>query len=77
MLGFHRATGAGYRFLAEQVLVLDKINPQVAARIVAPFTRWQHYDESRQEKMKQALQQIMHSEALSKDVYEIVSKSLK
>ncbi|MBF6058697.1 MULTISPECIES: aminopeptidase N [Thiomicrorhabdus] len=76
LLGFHRSDGAGYQFLAEQVLNLDAINPQVAARIVAPFTHWKRYDASRQVMMKQALQTIADCNTLSKDVYEIVSKSL-
>ena len=76
MLGFHRANGEGYDFLAEQVLKLDNINPQVAARMVAPFTHWKHLDEARQMKMKNALQTLLDSGSLSKDVYEIVSKSL-
>ncbi len=76
LLGFHRQNGNGYEFLAEQVLKLNKINPQVAARIVAPFTHWKHLDGDRQLLMKQALQTIIESSDLSKDVYEIVSKSL-
>lgn len=76
MLGFHQANGEGYRFLAEQVVKLNRINPQVAARIVAPFTHWKRYDKKRQDMMKLALQSILNSENLSKDVYEIVSKSL-
>jgi aminopeptidase N len=76
LMGFHRADGQGYAFLAEQVLKLDRINPQVAARIVAPFTHWKRYDERRQAQMREALQRIYHEAGLSKDVYEIVSKSL-
>ena len=76
LLGFHRLDGQGYVFLAEQVLKLDRINPQVAARIVAPFTHWQRYDETRRAHMKSALTQILNHPNLSKDVYEIVSKSL-
>ena len=76
LLGFHRKDGLGYQFLAEQVIQLDKLNPQVAARIVAPFTHWQRYDESRREKMHSALNLILASSDLSKDLYEIVSKSL-
>ena len=76
MLGFHRQDGKGYEFLAEQVLKLDRINPQVAARMVAPFTHWHHLDLDRQQKMKSALQMMMDTGSLSKDVYEIVSKSL-
>ncbi|WP_321324363.1 aminopeptidase N [Thiomicrorhabdus sp.] len=76
MLGFHRIDGEGYTFLSQQVIKLDAINPQVAARIVAPFTHWQRYDTQRQEMMKQALNSILKTDNLSKDVYEIVSKSL-
>jgi len=76
LLGFHRASGEGYQFLAEQVIKLDAINPQVAARMVAPFTHWKHYDVERQSMMKSSLELILQTENLSKDVYEIVSKSL-
>ena len=76
LLGFHRKDGLGYQFLAEQVIQLDQLNPQVAARIVAPFTHWQRYDESRKQMMRSALKRILASSGLSKDVYEIVSKSL-
>jgi len=76
LLGFHRANGEGYEFLADSVIKVDQLNPQVAARIVAPFTHWQRYDKQRQAYMKTALQRILGQEGLSKDVYEIVSKSL-
>ena len=76
MLGFHKSNGDGYMFLAEQVVKLDSINPQVAARIVAPFTHWKRYDDVRSHLMKEALNVIISNENLSKDVYEIVSKSL-
>ncbi|MGM0541757.1 MAG: aminopeptidase N [Pseudomonadota bacterium] len=76
LLGFHRKDGLGYQFLAEQVIQLDKINPQVAARVVTPFTHWQRYDESRREKMHSALNLILTSSNLSKDLYEIVARSL-
>lgn len=76
LLGFHRENGDGYQFMADQVIKLDQINPQVAARMVAPFTHWKRIDEGRQQKMKFALERILQTEHLSKDVYEIVSKSL-
>ncbi|WEJ63334.1 aminopeptidase N [Thiomicrorhabdus lithotrophica] len=76
MLGFHQPDGEGYHFLAEQIMKLDAINPQVSARIVAPFTHWQHFDGERQTLMKKALQSILDNDNLSKDTYEIVSKSL-
>ena len=73
---FHAADGAGYRFLGEQVLALDKLNPQIASRIVAPFSTWKQFDSARQGLMKEQLVRIRDTEGLSKDVWEIVSKSL-
>ena len=73
---FHAANGAGYEFLAEQVLLLNKMNPQIAARLVQNMSRWRRYDEKRQLLMKQQLERILANEELSKDVYEIASRSL-
>ncbi|SHI50542.1 aminopeptidase N [Malonomonas rubra DSM 5091] len=72
---FHRGDGAGYRFLADQVLLLDQKNPQVAARMAGPFTRWKRLEPHRRELMKAELVRMQAAE-LSKDLYEIVSKSL-
>ena len=76
LVNFHRADGAGYRFLADQVIVLNKLNPQIASRLLAPLTRWRKYDASRQGLMKTELERILASGELSSDVYEVVSKSL-
>ncbi len=73
---FHQATGEGYIFLADQVITLNGLNPQVAARMVAPLIQWRRYDESRQQLMKQQLQRILDTPELSKEVYEVVSKGL-
>jgi aminopeptidase N len=73
---FHEASGAGYRFLTDQVIALDKINPQMAARLVSALSRWNRYDAQRQALMKAALKRILATPDTSKDVYEIVSKSL-
>ncbi|MFK5914081.1 MAG: aminopeptidase N [Woeseiaceae bacterium] len=73
---FHNITGSGYTFLADQVLTLDAMNPQIAARLVQNFSRWRRYDEMRQQLMKQQLERIIKEEGLSKDVFEIVSRSL-
>lgn len=75
-LHFHAANGQGYQFLADQVIALNSINPQVASRMVAALTQWQRFDEARQCLMKEALKRIMNTENISKDVYEIASKSL-
>ena len=73
---FHREDGAGYRLLREQIMLLDQRNPQVAARMAGPFTRWKKLEPKRRELMKAELQQ-MQGEKLSKDLYEIVNKSLQ
>jgi aminopeptidase N len=73
---FHAADGAGYAFLADQVLALDALNPQVAARMARGFDRWKKFDDSRKEKAKAQLERIRSAEGLSKDVAEIVTKAL-
>ena len=73
---FHQENGRGYQWLASQIQALDKSNPQVAARLLTPLVRWQQFAEPFQSKMHQALQQIANTKELSKDVFEIVSKSL-
>ncbi|KUJ75517.1 aminopeptidase N [Thiomicrospira sp. XS5] len=77
MKAFHDASGGGYDLLAEEVLKMDKINPQVAARLVTAFTAWKRFKGHRQAKMHAALQGIAADKTLSKDVYEIVSTSLE
>lgn len=75
-LGFHRADGKGYQFLAKQIILLDGVNPQLAARLIAPLSRWRKYDPQRQQLMKSALEFIKLSGDLSKDVSELLDKSL-
>ena len=75
-VNFHAIDGSGYQFLAEQILVLDKLNPQIAARQLGAFNSWRQYDAHRQELMKNALDSIAQSSDLSADVYEIVTKYL-
>lgn len=68
--------GSGYRFLADQVIRLNSMNPQVAARMARCFTRWRKYDKTRQDQMEVELRKIMSTEGLSKDVFEIVNNCL-
>jgi len=75
-LHFHAANGQGYQFLADQIIALNTINPQVASRMAGALTSWRRYDESRQALMKAQLERIMTTEDISKDVYEVASKSL-
>ncbi|MCK4864446.1 MAG: aminopeptidase N C-terminal domain-containing protein, partial [Gammaproteobacteria bacterium] len=71
------ADGSGYEFLADQVLALDAMNPQIAARLIQSMSRWRRYDEKRQGLMKTQLERIVGHKGLSKDVYEITSRSLE
>ena len=74
---FHAADGSGYRFLADRILELDPLNPQVAARMASPFTRWRRYDAARRAGMKTQLERLRdRGDALSGDVAELVLKSL-
>jgi aminopeptidase N len=73
---FHAADGSGYAFLADQVIRLDPLNPQVAARMARAFDRWKRFDPQRQAKAKAALERIRDSKGLSRDVAEIVTKAL-
>lgn len=76
-VNFHAADGSGYEFMGDAVLRVDKINRQVAARMVGAFTSWRRFDAQRQELMKAQLQRIVGSEGLSENVFEIASKSLQ
>jgi aminopeptidase N len=73
---FHAASGAGYRFLGERVIEIDPVNPQIAARLLQAIARWRRFDSARQGLMRAELERILEVEDLSKDVYEVASKSL-
>ena len=76
-VNFHRGDGAGYAFLADHVIALDPINPQVAARLSHAFGLWRRYDAPRQAMMQRELERIAAVPGLSRDVYEIVSSTLR
>ncbi len=73
---FHASDGSGYEFLADQILEIDKFNPQVAARMVPPLGRWRRFDAARQTLMKTQLERIAGMTQISRDVAELVMKSL-
>lgn len=73
---FHAANGEGYEFLANVVQQLDPLNPQIAARMLTPLISWKRYDVKRQALMRKQLEIIAGNKKLSKDVYELVTKSL-
>jgi aminopeptidase N len=75
-LRFHDASGRGYAFLSQFVRTIDAFNPQIAARMLTPLTRWRRQDPPRQVLMRQELQRVLDREGCSKDVFEIASKAL-
>ncbi len=75
-LCFHHHSGAGYQVLGRYIEKLDAMNPQIAARMCIPLTRWKRYDAVRQKQMKMQLQRLLALPELSNDVSELVSKSL-
>ena len=75
-LHFHAADGSGYRWVAEQLVALDRLNPQVASRLARAFDRWKKYDSQRQAHARAALEKVRDAEGLSSNVGEVVSRAL-
>jgi aminopeptidase N len=74
---FHAAGGAGYRFLADNLIALDRLNPQTAAKLLPPLGRWRRFDDVRAGLMKAELERILAAPGLSKDLFEQASRSLE
>ncbi len=72
---FHAADGSGYTFYAEQIRRLDDLNPQTAARLATPLSRWQRYDAPRQQAMGAALKMLASKPRLSRDLAEVIQRS--
>ncbi len=73
---FHDLSGEGYRFLTQQIIAVDTFNPQIAARLVAPFINWKKYDLIRQHLIKEQLEKLLFLDNISNDLYEIVKKTV-
>ncbi len=73
---FHAVDGSGYHFWAEQVIALNATNPQLAARLARSLDRWRKFAPAAQKKMRTALQRVAATPKLSKDVLEVITKSL-
>jgi aminopeptidase N len=73
---FHAGNGQGYAFLADAILELNAINPQVASRMVTPLTAWRKVEVIRQALMKAQLKRIIETKDISNDVFELANKSL-
>ena len=77
LVNFHNPDGSGYEFLKKRILTLHSRNPQVAARLMTPLTRWKKFPEPNSSQMREALQVIADEQGLVKDIYEIAIKSLQ
>jgi aminopeptidase N len=73
---FHQASGEGYQLIGDLILALDPINPQTAARFIAPLGRWRRIEPGRAALMKAQLERIVAQPGLSKDTFEQASTSL-
>jgi aminopeptidase N len=74
--GFHNIDGTGYKFVADYLIKLNEVNPQVAARIITPLIQWQKVDKTRQQLMQHQLMRIGDTKGLSNDLFEKITKSL-
>ena len=73
---FHAADGFGYRLLADQLIALDRLNPQTAAKLLPPLARWRRFEPGRAGLMRAELARIVAQPGLSRDLFEQASKSL-
>ena len=76
-VAFHRPDGAGYRWVSDKLAALDQINPQISARIATTFRSWRSFEPSRRAKIEETLRQLSEIKQLSKDLQDIVDRSLK
>jgi aminopeptidase N len=76
LAGFHAADGSGYKLMADVTITLNAINPQVASRIATSFRSWKQYDETRSMQAAGEMRRILATPGLSRDVYEIISRTL-
>ena len=74
---FNRDDGAGYQFVGEQVLAIEKFNPQIAARLLNAFRSWRALEPERRRMARKVLQGVAKTEGLSRDVYEIAGKMIE
>ncbi len=76
-LQFNRPDGAGYAFLADKVLEIDPLNPQIAARLLGAFRSWRSLEPGRQAQARIALDRVASAADLSRDCREIVSRMVE
>jgi aminopeptidase N len=73
---FNEASGRGYKFVADMIIAADRLNPQMAARLVPALGKWRRFEPKRSALMREQLERIVASSGLSRDTFEQASKSL-
>ena len=76
-VNFHAKDGSGYEFLADQILLLNELNPQIASRLCGALTHFKRYDDQRRDQMLVQLNRINECKTLSKDVKEVITRSIQ
>jgi aminopeptidase N len=74
--GLHSADGSGYRYWADQVLALDALNPEIAARLARAFDHWARFIPIVRDQMQRELKRVAAQPNLSRNTLEIISKAL-
>jgi len=74
---FNDADGRGYRFVADQLIALDRLNSQTAAKLLPPLARWKRFTPDRAALMRAELERILAQPGLSRDMAEQASRSLE
>ncbi len=74
LVNFHRADGAGYEFIAENIIEIDRFNPFMASSLSMAFSKYERLDEKRKKLISRNLLPILDDKSISKDTYEILSK---
>jgi aminopeptidase N len=76
LAGFHRADGAAYAFFADQLLAIDRLNPQLAARLTTSLESWRRLEPVRRREAEACLRRILGTPGLSANLFDMTSRLL-
>ncbi len=74
--GFNREDGAGYEFYVEQILQIDRRNPQLAARLTTVLENWRKFEPIRRKRLHEALERLAKERGISNNLSEIAGRLL-
>ena len=76
-INFHDSSGKGYKFITDQILILDSINPSSASSLSSAFSKWKSLDNSRKKLMKINMERILKKKGLSTNTFEIINNIIE